>query len=138
MEVETRKAKVNEFATRRRALINRILGNRIVELHNADTDQSQIGGNDNIKQRLTSGSPVSKDVAVTKQAEAMWHWLRKRLEAATRQRGAKAQLAREFKVSPQAVSQWIIGQTMPAAGTVLALQQWVETKEGQGSPSGKP
>jgi transcriptional regulator with XRE-family HTH domain len=51
--------------------------------------------------------------------------LRLRLIAATSAPGAKTALAKEFKVSRSAVSQWLSGDTSPGAETALRLLAWV-------------
>jgi len=52
-----------------------------------------------------------------------------RLRALTKLRGQKAVLARKFKVSRQAVDQWLSGSTNPSAETTLKLVEWVEQQE---------
>jgi transcriptional regulator with XRE-family HTH domain len=58
-----------------------------------------------------------------------WAELRKLLVAQTATPGAKASVARRFKVTTQAVSQWLSGKTMPSADTALQLRTWLLTKE---------
>lgn len=62
-------------------------------------------------------------------AKSLWTDLRKRLALLTRPRGARAALARLFRVSPQAVNQWLSGDSNPTAETTLRLLQWVEQEE---------
>jgi hypothetical protein len=47
-----------------------------------------------------------------------------RLKKVTAPRGAKAALAREFKVSRQAVNQWLSGESNPSADLAIRLQYW--------------
>jgi len=54
-----------------------------------------------------------------------WEDLRCRLNLATKTPGSRAALARQFKVSTAAVSQWLSGVTAPAADTALRLAQWI-------------
>lgn len=58
-----------------------------------------------------------------------WPELRERLIALTSERGAKAALAREFNVSPQAVGEWVRGKSMPSADATIRLLPWVAAKE---------
>ncbi len=55
-----------------------------------------------------------------------WEDLRLRLVSVTSRRGVKASLAKDFKVSHAAVSQWLSGASVPTADNALALQKWVE------------
>jgi len=48
------------------------------------------------------------------------------LRELTKSRGQKAALARELKVSRQAVDQWLSGNSNPSAKTTLELLNWVE------------
>lgn len=47
-----------------------------------------------------------------------------RLKKVTVPRGAKAALAREFKVTRQAVNQWLSGESNPSADIAIRLQYW--------------
>jgi transcriptional regulator with XRE-family HTH domain len=47
-----------------------------------------------------------------------------RLKKVTAPRGAKAALAREFKVTRQAVNQWLSGESNPSADLAIRLQYW--------------
>jgi DNA-binding XRE family transcriptional regulator len=47
-----------------------------------------------------------------------------RLKRVTAPRGAKAALAREFKVTRQAVNQWLSGESNPSADIAIRLQYW--------------
>jgi len=47
-----------------------------------------------------------------------------RLKKVTAPRGAKAALAREFKVTRQAVNQWLSGESNPSADIAIRLQYW--------------
>lgn len=60
-----------------------------------------------------------------------WNQLRRRLCAATKNRGARSALARKFRVSTAAVAQWLSGQSAPTAETTLRLLEWVATAEAQ-------
>jgi transcriptional regulator with XRE-family HTH domain len=58
-----------------------------------------------------------------------WGSLRRRIRAATRERGARARLARKFRVTPQAVAEWLSGASAPTAETTLRLLEWVTAEE---------
>ena len=54
-----------------------------------------------------------------------------RLEMATKPRGKKAELARELKLSRQAVNQWVKKTSQPSAEKAFELLNWVEQQERQ-------
>jgi hypothetical protein len=58
-----------------------------------------------------------------------WAALRDRIRAATRERGDRVKLAREFGVTPQAVAKWLSGASAPTAETTLRLLDFVTAKE---------
>lgn len=60
-----------------------------------------------------------------------WQELKDRIRAMTRERGARAELARNFNVSPAAVSQWLSGASSPEANTTIQLLKWVAAKESE-------
>ena len=64
-----------------------------------------------------------------------WAKLRKLLLSETTVPGAKAAIARRFKVTTQAVSQWLSGKTMPSADTALRLRDWLLNRGTQRKPS---
>lgn len=66
---------------------------------------------------------------MTAQQRSFWNELRTRLAAATEQYGARAALAREFGVTPQAVAEWLSGASSPTAETTLRLLEWVTAEE---------
>jgi len=66
---------------------------------------------------------------VTHEQLSHWNSLRLRLRAATQQYGAKAELARQFNITPQAVAEWLSGASAPTADTTLRLLEWVTTAE---------
>ena len=82
------------------------------------------------KKELTSYSLSSSVTAAVKKIRT-WPDLRDELRKLTGERGAKAKLAREFNVTPQAVSDWLREVYSPEADTVLRLLQWVEDAEAQ-------
>ena len=51
------------------------------------------------------------------------------LRKITKPRGAKAELARRFKVSRQAVDQWLRGEAKPSAEIAIELQHWMPRLE---------
>ena len=53
------------------------------------------------------------------------------LRERTKLRGQKAALARELKISRQAVDQWLDGTAKPSAEATFALLNWVEQQERQ-------
>jgi len=65
-----------------------------------------------------------------------WEALGKRLSAVTSARGAKAQLARELKVTRQAVDNWLSNKSAPSAELTLRLLHWVQQAEA--SPKQNP
>jgi transcriptional regulator with XRE-family HTH domain len=72
-----------------------------------------------------------------------WAELRKLLLSETATPGAKTSLARHFKVTTQAVSQWLSGKTKPSADTALRLRDWLlnknhPTKQSAGSAATRP
>jgi transcriptional regulator with XRE-family HTH domain len=54
-----------------------------------------------------------------------WAALRELLRLVTARHGEKASVARRFKITTQAVSQWLSGKTMPSADTALQLRAWL-------------
>lgn len=60
--------------------------------------------------------------------------LRKRLKAATSQRGKKAELARYLKVPPPRVAEWLSGVYIPGAETTLQMLEWVTAQEAKQKP----
>jgi transcriptional regulator with XRE-family HTH domain len=68
---------------------------------------------------------------VTAKQRSFWNELRVRLAAATEKYGARAALAREFGVTPQAVAEWLSGASAPTAETTLRLLEWVTAEEAQ-------
>ena len=62
---------------------------------------------------------------------SLWKNLRLRIREATDERGKRAALARKFKVTPQAVSEWLSGASAPTAETTLRLLKWVTKAEGK-------
>lgn len=66
---------------------------------------------------------------MTTQQRLLWNDLRRRLKTATRKYGARAALARTFKVTPQAVAEWLSGASAPTAETTLRLLEWVTAEE---------
>lgn len=65
---------------------------------------------------------------LTKQHQ-LWNDLRLRLSALMNRYGARARLAREMSVTPQAVSKWLSGASAPTAETTLRLREWVIAAE---------
>ncbi len=74
---------------------------------------------------LTSETCVSNLPAVIDS----WSTLRSRVIALTSKRGERAALARVFNVTPQAVSEWVRGISMPNADLTIRLLAWVATEE---------
>jgi len=68
-------------------------------------------------------------VAVTAKQRSLWNDLRLRLRVVTENYGARAQLAREFNVKPQAVAEWLSGASAPTAENTLRLREWVSEAE---------
>lgn len=66
---------------------------------------------------------------MTAEQRLFWNELRARLAAATDQYGARAALARQFGVTPQAVAEWLSGASAPTAETTLRLLEWVTAEE---------
>jgi transcriptional regulator with XRE-family HTH domain len=66
---------------------------------------------------------------VTAKQRSLWGELRSRIRALTDRHGARAQLAREFEVTPQAVAEWLSGASAPTAETTLRLREWVSEAE---------
>jgi transcriptional regulator with XRE-family HTH domain len=62
-----------------------------------------------------------------------WATLKRRLRRATQKPKAKAELARRFKVTTAAVSQWLSPNSLiaPKADTALQLLEWVAAEEAQ-------
>ncbi len=107
------------------------LGNAIVEAERAlfESRSRELRG---IKQCLLFEALSGTLDTMTLPSEAdCLDLFRSKLKAATARPGAKAQLAREFKISPQAVSQWISGESAPEAGKLLRLIAWVRLAEGK-------
>jgi transcriptional regulator with XRE-family HTH domain len=73
---------------------------------------------------------VSDDEAVKAKPHSLPALISK-LGELTSLRGQKAALARELKVSRQAVDQWLSGSSKPTAETTLKLLNWVEQQERQ-------
>jgi transcriptional regulator with XRE-family HTH domain len=71
---------------------------------------------------VADNSPVQKQIRTLGE-------LVERLHKLTKPRGAKAALAREFRVSRQAVDQWLSRESSPSAEIALRLLQWVEQQE---------
>jgi hypothetical protein len=59
----------------------------------------------------------------------LWPELRKRAQRATEAFGAKAALARELTVTPQAVSEWLSGASAPDAENTLRVLEFVQAHE---------
>jgi transcriptional regulator with XRE-family HTH domain len=76
---------------------------------------------------LTHYQPLV-DLQVSRKTDS-WTGLRQRILAATRNRGDSANLARKFRVSPQAVAKWLSGASAPTAETTLRLLEWVTAEE---------
>jgi DNA transposition AAA+ family ATPase len=75
---------------------------------------------------------------VTAKQRSLWNDLRLRLRALTNHYGARAQLAREFSVTPQAVTKWLDDASAPTAETTLRLREWVEEREKTSAESAVP
>jgi transcriptional regulator with XRE-family HTH domain len=60
-----------------------------------------------------------------------WEHLRQRLKVATSAKGMRTELAKKFRVTTAAVSQWLTGESAPKADTTLKLLQWVTVAEAQ-------
>lgn len=78
-----------------------------------------------VNQCLTEWQNPSTIGPVTKNIRSLPELVNE-LRNRTRQRGAKASLARDLKVSRQAVNQWLSGESTPSGETALALLKWVE------------
>ncbi len=83
---------------------------------------------------LTSQSASGKVAPVMSKPITSWPELRERLIALTGERGAKAALARQFNVTPSAVSEWTRGVSMPSADATLRLLPWVTAEEAKQKP----
>jgi transcriptional regulator with XRE-family HTH domain len=75
-----------------------------------------------------------RNVSVTNtDVKAQWPILKKRLQAATANRGGKSKLAKFLGVQVQAVSQWLTdhkeSEREPGAETALRMLNWVEQQE---------
>ena len=68
-------------------------------------------------------APLSHTVGVQNEIRDL-KGLIARLKKVTAPRGAKAALAREFKVTRQAVNQWLSGESNPSADIAIRLQYW--------------
>ena len=60
--------------------------------------------------------------------------LRKRLNAATSQRGKKSELARYLNVPPARVLEWLAGLHEPGAEVTLRMLEWVTAQEANHKP----
>ncbi len=89
----------------------------------------------NIKHCLASGAGELKSDDMQSKQLSLMNDLRMRLAKLTEKRGAQAALAREFGVSPQAVHQWITGNSAPEAETVLRLYRWANSPENKSKGS---
>ena len=72
---------------------------------------------------------VKRYLAHEMAASMTWPDLRERLSLATASKGARTALARSFRVTSAAVSQWLSGKAAPKADTTLRLLQWVTAEE---------
>jgi transcriptional regulator with XRE-family HTH domain len=92
-------------------------------------DRGFFGGReDKIKKHLIfDGEPTIPPASMANR----WEKLRSRIAILLRPHGAQKALADRLGVSPQAVTQWLNGQTSPAAETVLTLLEWVTAEEGK-------
>jgi DNA-binding XRE family transcriptional regulator len=75
------------------------------------------------KSMLDDAGVISHTVGVQNEIRDL-KGLIERLKRVTAPRGAKAALAREFKVSRQAVNQWLSGESNPSADIAIRLQYW--------------
>jgi transcriptional regulator with XRE-family HTH domain len=78
---------------------------------------------------LTSFNRDSSLSPTVRQPIESWPELRERLKRLTTQRGDRSALARKFKVTSSAVSEWMRGKNMPSADLTLRLSAWVTTEE---------
>jgi transcriptional regulator with XRE-family HTH domain len=83
---------------------------------------SNIGGKIICKSTLDTLPPLAHTVGVHEIRDLKG--LIERLKKVTAHRGAKSALAREFKVSRQAVNQWLSGESNPSAELAIRLQYW--------------
>ena len=74
---------------------------------------------------LTSQSSDTSVASGMKKQFSSWPELKETLISMTQERGGKAALARRFNVTPQAVSEWMRGISMPSADTTIRLLSWV-------------
>ncbi|MEY2408851.1 MAG: 5-methylcytosine-specific restriction enzyme [Verrucomicrobiota bacterium] len=74
---------------------------------------------------LTSDADIATIAPAMSKPITSWPELRVRLSGLTQLRGGKAALARLFCVTPQAVSEWLRGKSMPSADTTIRLLDWV-------------
>lgn len=74
---------------------------------------------------LTSQSSLTMVTTGMKKQFSSWPELKEALISMTKERGGKAALARQFNVTPQAVSEWMRGISMPSADTTIRLLSWV-------------
>ena len=81
------------------------------------------GGKTKCKSTLDTLPPLPHTVGVQNEIRDL-KGLIERLKKVTAPRGAKAALAREFKVSRQAVNQWLSGENNPSADIAIRLQYW--------------
>ena len=86
--------------------------------------QAQAGG-EKRRNTLTSDSTKTMVAADMKQPIQSWRELQQRLAVITEGRGGRAALARQFKVTPQAVSEWMRNKSMPSADTALRIHHWL-------------
>jgi transcriptional regulator with XRE-family HTH domain len=75
------------------------------------------------KSMLDNAGPLSHTAGVQNEIRDL-KGLIARLKKVTAPRGAKAALAREFKVTRQAVNQWLSGESNPSADIAIRLQYW--------------
>jgi transcriptional regulator with XRE-family HTH domain len=91
-----------------------------------------VGKAASIKQGLTSDSASVTDAGM---GSSLLDVLMDRLRVVTKPRGAKAALAREFGVTPQAVHEWLKRRSAPSAESCLKLLDWVSRAEGNQNKS---
>lgn len=95
--------------------------------HKPDKFRAECG---EINQALLDNGKESAIISImNSQFGSLWNELRSRLITATKDRGTKSELARNFKVSRQAVGEWLSGASSPSAETALGLLKWVAESE---------